>query len=316
MGRSTFVLGSLALLLVISACNDAGEEELRAEAHSSEASAAVDHPTDDVGSTPRDVSGSRPETDGSATPEVDPAGAEAAVGVEIGVVATVVDGDTFILTDHRAVRVLGIDSCELISRSGSRARDDAAQLLGPGRMVTLRGEPGVDRDRYRRHLRYVTTSGGQDLGSEMIGFAHTGVYEGGDASAAYTAQLRRLDDGPRECTPLPPAASTTSATPTTTTARPTPIAAPIPDPRPAPEPAPEPRPAPRPLAAPAPTPAPDPPPPREAESANCHPSYTPCVPDGPDLDCDEIRHEVIVTGPDEFNLDGNDNDGRGCESYG
>lgn len=49
--------------------------------------------------------------------------------------------------------------------------------------------------------------------------------------------------------------------------------------------------------------------------SGCHPSYTPCVPAGPDLDCGQIGFAVRVTGPDEFGLD-LDLDGRGCESYG
>jgi micrococcal nuclease len=62
--------------------------------------------------------------------------------------------------------------------------------------------------------------------------------------------------------------------------------------------------------APAPAPAPEP-----AQDSNCHPSYEPCIPDGPDLDCGEIGHQVTVVGPDEYRLDGSDNDGKGCESY-
>jgi hypothetical protein len=60
------------------------------------------------------------------------------------------------------------------------------------------------------------------------------------------------------------------------------------------------RPAPAPAAAPA--------------ASGCHPSYTPCVPDGPDLDCGQIKKQVTVVGPDEYRLDEN-GDGKGCESY-
>lgn len=47
-------------------------------------------------------------------------------------------------------------------------------------------------------------------------------------------------------------------------------------------------------------------------AANCHPSYSPCLPDGPDLDCGDVDGPVSVTGPDEYRLDADD-DGIGCE---
>lgn len=285
VGTGKFVVGSLAVLLVVGACNNADESESSQGPVASEASAY-------------DASGGGGSATGDVPISTSGAGSSSVAEDETGVIASVVDGDTLALADGRVVRVLGIDSCEIITHSGLEARSDAQQLLRAGQLVSLRGEPGVDRDVYRRHLRYVTTPGGQDFGSAMIGFEHTGVYEGGDASVAYTAQMRRLDDGPRDCTFLPPA---TSATPTTTAARPIPPADPAPAPRPAPRPAPEAAPVPE---------------PREPNAANCHSSYTPCVPDGPDLDCGDIRKLVIVTGPDEFRLDGDDNDGRGCESYG
>jgi endonuclease YncB( thermonuclease family) len=51
--------------------------------------------------------------------------------------------------------------------------------------------------------------------------------------------------------------------------------------------------------------------------SNCHPSYTPCVPNVPyDLDCPDIGFPVTVIGPDVYRLDNNDPDNIGCESYG
>jgi hypothetical protein len=44
----------------------------------------------------------------------------------------------------------------------------------------------------------------------------------------------------------------------------------------------------------------------------CHPSYRPCLPIVPDLDCADIDGPVTVIGPDEYRLDG-DGDGIGCE---
>jgi hypothetical protein len=34
-----------------------------------------------------------------------------------------------------------------------------------------------------------------------------------------------------------------------------------------------------------------------------------------DLDCKDVGHRVTVVGPDKYRLDGDDNDGKGCESY-
>ncbi|MEO5574957.1 MAG: thermonuclease family protein [Gaiellaceae bacterium] len=57
--------------------------------------------------------------------------------------------------------------------------------------------------------------------------------------------------------------------------------------------------------------APAPPP-----AANCHPSYSPCLPIVSDLDCADVRAlgvaPVRVVGSDPYRLDG-DNDGFGCE---
>jgi hypothetical protein len=48
--------------------------------------------------------------------------------------------------------------------------------------------------------------------------------------------------------------------------------------------------------------------------ANCHPSYIPCLPIVGDLDCGEISERNIqIVGYDEYRLDGNDQDGWGCE---
>ena len=47
-------------------------------------------------------------------------------------------------------------------------------------------------------------------------------------------------------------------------------------------------------------------------SGDCHPSYNPCVPDGPDLDCPDLDGPYTVSGPDEFRLDA-DKNGIGCE---
>ncbi len=51
----------------------------------------------------------------------------------------------------------------------------------------------------------------------------------------------------------------------------------------------------------------------------CHPAYVECLPDGPDLDCAEVDHQVRLTGQaDPYRLDGNSltaTDGVGCDTY-
>jgi len=124
-------------------------------------------------------------------------------------VAKVIDGDTFVTADGTKVRVLGIDSCEMSTPGGKNALEQARSILFSGN-VTLGSEPGVDLDQYGRALRYVQT-GGEDFGQMMVGYAHTGIYQGQlaprfSASAAYLAQLRAADYDGRNCadTSAPP----------------------------------------------------------------------------------------------------------------
>lgn len=149
------------------------------------------------------------------------------VGPEVVTVTSVTDGDTFRVGDRR-IRVIGIDSCEA-GTTGGTAATAAARAILSGATVTLTSEPGVDRDRYGREVRYVATSSG-DLGRLMVPAGHTGVYEGGNtASAAYLDALRNLD-GERSCgspvaapapTRSPSAASAPAAgAPSTTAPRP------------------------------------------------------------------------------------------------
>jgi hypothetical protein len=71
--------------------------------------------------------------------------------------------------------------------------------------------------------------------------------------------------------------------------------------------------------APPPPPAPAPPPPPQPATGGCHPSYDPCVPFASDVDCaggsgngPAYTGQVQVVGPDEYDLD-SDDDGTGCE---
>lgn len=104
-------------------------------------------------------------------------------------------------------------------------------------------------------------------------------------------------------TTAPPTTTTTVPPTTTTTAPPTTTTAPPPPTTPPPTTAP-------------PTTAAPPP------AQDCHPSYDPCVPIASDVDCagGSGNGPVYVDGPvyivdgDPYGLDGNDNDGIGCES--
>ena len=52
-------------------------------------------------------------------------------------------------------------------------------------------------------------------------------------------------------------------------------------------------------------------------TSSCHPNYSPCIPNvAGDLNCADIGIQVTVIDADPYGLDGNDNDGLGCESYG
>lgn len=113
-------------------------------------------------------------------------------------VARVVDGDTLLLGDGQRVRLLGVDACEASTPQGVAATAATEGFLGGG-AVELGVEPGVDRDRYGRLLRYVSVPGRGDLGEFLVAFPHTGVYQGrNDASPAYRARLEARDDG-RDC---------------------------------------------------------------------------------------------------------------------
>jgi len=55
------------------------------------------------------------------------------------------------------------------------------------------------------------------------------------------------------------------------------------------------------------------PPPPAGSCERAYPDF--CLPPGVDVDCGEIPYRnFTVLAPDPFRLDGNDNDGRGCES--
>jgi micrococcal nuclease len=141
-------------------------------------------------------------------------------------VTRVIDGDTFVITGGVEVRVLGIDSCEAGTPGGTRATQAARTAL-LGRSVRLTPQAGVDLDRYRRELRYVSTPDG-DFAEMMVRGDHTAIYTKGhnDASPAVQARLRSLDANGRTCG--------TPGADTTTTRRPPAVGTPKPAPKPRP----------------------------------------------------------------------------------
>jgi len=61
---------------------------------------------------------------------------------------------------------------------------------------------------------------------------------------------------------------------------------------------------------------PDEPDPAPQPGGGCDPNYSGCVPiSSADLDCADVGFSVQIIGVDIHGLDGNDNDGLGCESY-
>ena len=127
-----------------------------------------------------------------------PAASAAPAAVGEVAVASITDGDTFITADGTKIRPLGIDSCEMSTPAGPKAKE-AAEFWLAGQTVVLRTEPGVDLDVHGRSLRYVQVRG-VDFGELMVSYDHTGVYQGKlaakySASPTYLAGLRTLDSG-------------------------------------------------------------------------------------------------------------------------
>jgi endonuclease YncB( thermonuclease family) len=136
----------------------------------------------------------------TSSPYVAPVAAPTTSAAPAGVAVTrVIDGDTFEIAGGQRVRVLGIDSCEIGTYGGTQAKQ-SAEIALDGESVVLEQEPGVDRDRSGRLLRYVSTGDGSDFGESMVVQTHTGVARGdSDASDARLADLRERDDGGRDC---------------------------------------------------------------------------------------------------------------------
>lgn len=166
-----------------------------------------------------------PVTPAVPTPAVSPAAVVPAAAPPIvpGTAVTVTDvtdGDTFRVGEEK-YRVMVMDSCERGATGWRDARNDARGLLD-GQTVTLTGEPGVDLDRYGRHLVYVQLPDGRDYAETMLAEPHTGVYaKTSDASPERMAAGRAADSDGRDCgEDTTPATAATSSSARTTTATP------------------------------------------------------------------------------------------------
>ena len=204
------------------------------------------------------------------------------------VVARVIDGDTIELENGKRVRLVQIDTPELDAQEcyARRSRLTLARMLPSGTNVRLAPDPRLDKiDRYGRLLRYVFR-GKENVNLLLVrrGAASVWFYEGDRGryaakllSAARHAKARRRGLW-RACaaTRLDPLRAVTTASP-----------------------------------------------PRGREhdldeserSRSCDPNYSgACVPPyPPDVDCDHVDGRVTIVGHDPHRLDGDDDDGVGCE---
>lgn len=120
-------------------------------------------------------------------------------------VTDVVDGESFVAGGQR-IRILGIDACDASTYGGRQATSTAETFL-EGQQVTLRTEPGVEKDRNGRLLRYVDTGSG-DYGTLAVTYDHTETDDASRADPTYLDELRSADPNGRTCS----APETTSST--------------------------------------------------------------------------------------------------------
>ncbi|MEJ2869670.1 hypothetical protein WCD74_17990 [Actinomycetospora sp. OC33-EN08] len=122
-------------------------------------------------------------------------------------VTDVIDGET-VVADGQKIRVLGIDACDVSTYGGKQAKQTAETFL-EGQQVTLRTEPGVEKDRNGRLLRYVDMSSG-DYGTLAVVYDHTGVDSSSQADPTYLSELRSADPNGRTCS-APPSSNSSSS---------------------------------------------------------------------------------------------------------
>jgi endonuclease YncB( thermonuclease family) len=194
-----------------------------------------------------------------------------------------VDGDT-VVTTKGTIRVIGVDTPEVGACGSDTATQLAAATAPPGSTVRL-GNPRsvVNRDKYKRHLRYVVRKSTKvDISAMQIRNGAKARYDSLDGYQWHPRQkkYRTLDDAAADYQCAEPAPA------------PLPVVAPV---QPVAEPT---EPAPQPVANP------------YQERANLPVSVT-----NPDLDCGDIPTEykpIHITGTDYHRLDA-DGDGWGCD---
>ena len=276
------VVGGIVLLLATAAIGAAGRDQ-------DPTPAAAAPP-----SSPTARSAVRPTATPTAEPTPIPGPTFGPIGQTTeATVARVTDGDTIVVAfggqEHK-VRYIGMDAPETVDPStplqwmGPQATAANAALV-EGKTVYLEKDVS-EVDQFDRLLRYVWLTDGTAwtlVNLELVrqGVASTKSYP---PDVRYDALYLAVESDAKRA-----AVGLWGPTPAPPTAAPTPVPAIVPFLAPIAEPAP---------------------------AADCHPSYDPCLPDGPDLDCPDIRAmglaPVDVIGPDEYRLDG-DHDGLGCE---
>jgi endonuclease YncB( thermonuclease family) len=123
-------------------------------------------------------------------------------------VTDVVDGETFV-ADGKRIRILGIDACDASTYGGRQATSTAETFL-EGQQVALRTEPGVEKDKNGRLLRYVDTSGG-DYGTLAVTYDHTQADGASKADPTYLDELRSADPNGRTCSAPETSSSSSSS---------------------------------------------------------------------------------------------------------
>lgn len=215
-------------------------------------------------------------------------------------VSRIVDGDTLDLADGTRVRLVQIDTPEL--RGSECYADEAsaqlATLLPPGTEVRIETDPYLDKvDRYGRDLGYVLKET-ENINVTLVRQGAASVWFYGGTRGKYASELEAAaSEAHAAGRGLWGACVGTAYDPSRAiNTRPAGRTAPA-------------------AAAAGPTPEPE-----AATPGKCDPNYEgACVPiyeQAGDLDCADIASAVTVVGFDPHGFDGNDNDGRGCESYG
>ncbi len=240
-----------------------------------------------------EASASGAASESPAAPSFAPTGA-----TRYAIVMSVTDGDTIrvdIDGEEYPLRYIGIDAPEPDAadpntKGWADAATAANRELVDGREVFLESDVS-DTDQFGRLLRNVWFIGPDGeyvlVNLELVrrGFAQAKTFP---PDEKYASLLMQAQDAAKTAAlglwaPAAPVASPSAGTsPATVGATPLPLVDGGPEP-----------------------------------ASDCHPSYTPCLPIVGDLDCADVRSmgaaPVRVKGPDDYRLDGSDNDGIGCE---